>query len=132
MEAKENNPILLYHKADDKIDTQLRYYGFKVIDHVEFDEERIPLKIGNTSNASVVFIVDPTEYKESIKNTPFCESLKPSEHLERGANYFYLGAGRFPESKDYTSNFARTPSTVYQNMLDLLRYIEFKKSDKKG
>jgi hypothetical protein len=124
-DAKKNNPICLYHLKDDNIKEQLEYYGFNVLNDFIIDETN---QFEMSPNFfSVIFFVDPTKKPDPQKNTDFC--MVVGERLEKGANYFYLGEGSFP-TENCTCNFAQTPSTVYQNLLDLFRYIEFKKSVK--
>lgn len=119
--AKQNNPICLYHTAGDGIDEQLKAYDFNIIESYEINHEEEPTQYISYKNASVVFIADTTG--------KFSNGLK--DKVSADANYFYLGSGRF-DGDVRLKNFANTPIAVEHNLLDLLRYIEFKKSDKKG
>ena len=126
-EAKQNNPICLYHTDGDKIEEQLKAYDFKIIETNEIKPEEEPAQYLSSKDASVVFIVDP--YSEKKEVIEFCNRLK--EKVSKDTNYFYLGNGHF-EGKVHLSNYASTPITVEHNLLDLLRYIEFKKSSDKA
>lgn len=117
-EAKQNNPICLYHTAGDGIDEQLKAYDFNIIESYEINHEEEPTQYISYKNASVVFIADTTG--------KFSNGLK--DKVSADANYFYLGSGRF-DGDVRLKNFANTPIAVEHNLLDLLRYIEFKKSD---
>lgn len=126
--AKQNNPICLYHTAGDGIDEQLKAYDYNIIESYEINSDEEPSQYISYKNASVVFIANPHSDKE--KGDEFCNRL--NKLVIKDSNYFYLGKyGTFTDNVS-DSNFARTAATVEHNLLDLLRYIEFKKSDKKG
>jgi hypothetical protein len=126
-EAKQNNPICLYHTEGDGIDKQLKIYDFQIIETYEIKAEEEPKRYCSFQDASVVFIANP--YSEDKDASDFCSNLK--QKVNEDGNYFYLGKSRF-DAKVHFSNCASTPITIEHNLLDLLRYIEFKKSTDKA
>lgn len=116
-EARQNNPICLYHTAGDGIDEQLKVYDFNIIESYEINQEEEPIQYISYKNASIVFIADTTG--------KFINNL--NDKTSSDTNYFYLGPGYF-KGNARLKNFASTPIAVEHNLLDLLRYIEFKKS----
>lgn len=122
-DARQNNTICLYHTSGDRIDELLNSYDFKIVENYEIKKEQSSMKFCSYKNASVIFITDPNSQKDEIKS--FCDKLK--EQVQKEANYFYLGKGRF-SAEVHLSNFASTPITVEHNLMDLLKYIEFERS----
>lgn len=125
-DVKQNNPICLYHTAEDGVDEQLKAYDYNIIESYEINSDDEPSQYISYKDASVVFIANP--YSEENSANSFCTNL--DNKVKSDVNYFYLGAGRFDSNnKVQFKNFANTPITVEHNLLDLLRYIEYKKHD---
>lgn len=103
--------------------SQLKAYGFKVNDniHIYSNKEELYSIIEKNKSQIRFFVGLNGSGKELIDNLN-----QKSEILNKSYN-FYLGEGFFP-SGDWIANFARTKSTIYQNLLDLLRYIEYRKN----
>lgn len=141
-EVKQNNKIqLIYHKDEsesmNKIYNQLKYYGFILGESIPFsDYNQIPYE--NYSEDIVYFIIDNNEKDESNKKPTFniptnlCFELNNGNHNNtplQKCNIFYQGDS-FLTFKAKQQNFAKTPTTIYNNLMDLLRYVEYEKKIK--
>jgi hypothetical protein len=128
---KKMSICLLYsdEQEKNKVELQLLKFGIENVTEQSFE------KVGELSNdkiekvkENILFIIDSSkdEEKSDKKNTQLCFHVGDNKSILNGRNVFYKGSGTFPNSSEYTSNFAKTNVTIYQNLLDLMRYIDFK------
>lgn len=121
-EAKRNNSIVFYYKKgegeEQDIINQLKYYGFIISKSIEIDNSFIEnLKC---NEKSVQFILD---LKGNAENDLI--KMKNNASNLKKCKLFYLGKHFFSKDLDWTMNFSSSPSTLYNNLLDLLRYIDY-------
>lgn len=134
--AKSNNSICLVHSDNSEMKSikyQLVSYGFNNMTDKQFDSpDDINEKFLEAIQSNVIFFIDTTDHvkiNNDKDSTELCNYLWSNKTVLKNRNYFYLGSAVFPFHKEqkYIVNYAKSKSTVYQNLLDLLRYIEYKK-----
>ncbi|MFA8300753.1 MAG: hypothetical protein ACEPOV_11360 [Hyphomicrobiales bacterium] len=141
-EVKQNNKIqIVYHKDEiesmNKLYKQLKFYGFNLGNSIPYsDYKQIPYN--DYSEDIIYFIQDNNKKDESNKkpiyNTPtnLCLELNNGNHNNtplQKCNIFYQGDSHLT-FKTKQQNFAKTPTTIYNNLMDLLRYVEYEKKIK--
>lgn len=123
---------LIYHNDDEEdknnLITQLHDYNVNVtkknIQEYPVNPEYTPLPedFFDKKEEHVFFILDLTENKI----TKYLNQKLKDESIQN-KGFFYMGKSKFePENAHLIVNFSNSPSTLYQNFMDLLRYLHFR------
>jgi hypothetical protein len=126
-ELKKKMSICLIYSDYSKItDLKLQLLKFGIENITELKLKIPAFTVANFKKklSDIVFIIDHLEEKKTDIEDQLKEELK--ECKDKLPAFFYLGKNIFPRDNDkIISNACRTESTIYQNLLDLMRYVDF-------
>jgi hypothetical protein len=128
-ELKKKMSICLIYSDASKISTikmQLLKFGIENITEKKLETSALTVNEFKAISSDILFIIDHLEGKKTDIQDQLKKELEGCK--EKLPAFFYLGKNNFPRDNDkIISNACRTESTIYQNLLDLMRYVDFKK-----
>lgn len=125
-ELKKKVSIRLFEFSKDNpklrnIKLQLIKFGIENIHEELINPEEIITKLTNTKE-DIAFLIDFDGKNQAMdllnKKLDFSKKDRPC--------FFYAGKGRFPSEKVKFSNYCNSEITIYQNLMDLIRFMDFK------
>ena len=103
------------------IELQLIKFGIENIQEEFINPEEIITKLKNTRE-DIAFLIDFDKEKQ-VSNLL---NEKLDSYKKDRPCFFYAGKGKFPSEKVKYSNYCNSEITIYQNLMDLIRFMDFK------
>lgn len=129
-ELKKRYSIRIFYSEERKknsIKLQLEKFGIERIKEELIKPEELTAQKFQKTVEDVAFIIDFNESNDIVEQLK--KELKA--YSKNWPCFFYAGKNSFPrDNSNITFNACSSEITIYQNLIDLLRYIDFRKCTK--